>query len=146
MNLRSAEARDLVAIERLLSRHRLPRVGVRDGLAGFTVAEENGALIGVIGLEIHGAYGLLRSAAVEPAWQGKGIGRGLVARVIVSARERKLRALYLLTTTAEKYFPAFGFALTDRAAAPEEMQRTDEFAGACDATAVAMVLQLGEAD
>lgn len=144
MNLRSAEARDLVAIERLLSRHGLPRVGVREGLAGFTVAEEQGALIGVIGLEIHGAYGLLRSAAVEPAWQGKGIGRGLVARVIASARERKLRALYLLTTTAAEYFPVFGFALTDRAGAPPEMQRTDEFAGACDATAVAMVLPLGE--
>ena len=144
MNLRTAETSDLIPIERLLARHGLPRVGVRDGLAGFTVAEENGALIGVIGLEIHGAYGLLRSAAVEPAWQGKGIGRGLVARVIASARERKLRALYLLTTAAAKYFPAFGFALTDRTGAPPEMQQTDEFAGACDATAVAMVLQLGE--
>ena len=146
MNLRTADARDLPAIEALLTRHALPVVGVREGLAGFTVAEENGALIGVIGLEIHGAYGLLRSAAVEPAWQGKGIGRGLVARVMAAARSRRLRALYLLTTTAAEYFPAFGFALTDRGAAPEEMQRTAEFAGACDATAVAMVLQLGEAD
>ena len=146
MNLRTAEAKDLVAIEQLLRRHALPRVGVREGIGGFTVAEEAGALVGVIGLEVHGAYGLLRSAAVDPSWQGRGVGRGLVARVIAAARARRLRALYLLTTTAAAYFPAFGFALTDRAAAPPEMQRTDEFAGACDATAVAMVLQLGEAE
>lgn len=143
--LRSAASADLPAIERLLSTCGLPRAGVREGLAGFIVAEQDGAVIAVIGLEVHGPYGLLRSAAVEPAWQGRGIGRGLVARVIAEARARRLRGLYLLTTTAAAYFPAFGFVLTDRAGAPGEMQRTEEFAGACDATAVAMVLHLGEA-
>ncbi|MFI5235397.1 MAG: arsenic resistance N-acetyltransferase ArsN2 [Gemmatimonadales bacterium] len=140
--LRGAHSNDLPAIERLLSMHRLPLVGVREGIAGFMVAEEDGALAGVIGLEVRGGYGLLRSAAVAPDHQGKGVGRALVARVLAEARVRKLKAVYLLTTTAEGYFPVFGFAVTDRAAAPKEMQTTAEFAGACDATAVAMVLTL----
>lgn len=146
MALRAAGTQDLPAIERLLTAHRLPLVGVREGVAGFAVAEVDGEVVGTIGLEVRGEYGLLRSAAVAPSSQGRGIGRALVGWVLAEGRARRLRAIYLLTTTAERYFPAFGFAVTDRAAAPPEMQGTDEFAHACDASAVAMVLRLRGAE
>jgi amino-acid N-acetyltransferase len=142
MRLRGAETRDLPAVERLLAEAALPLVGVREGLGDFIVAEEGGAIVGVVGLEVRGGYGLLRSAAVQSGHRGRGLGGALVGQVIAAARARRLHALYLLTTTAAEYFPAFGFTVVDRAGAPPEMQGTDEFARACDATAVAMVLPL----
>ena len=36
-------------------------------------------------------------------------GRALVTRMISDAEARGIHALYLLTTTAERYFPSFGF-------------------------------------
>ena len=142
MNLRAAVPGDTLAIERLLASHQLPTIGVSEGSVDLFVADDGGEVVGAIGLEVRGAYALLRSAVVDDARQGKGIGRALVERVLAEARARRLRAVYLLTATAERYFPAFGFARTDRAAAPVEMQATDEFTHACDATAVAMVLPL----
>ncbi|HEU5357990.1 MAG TPA: arsenic resistance N-acetyltransferase ArsN2 [Gemmatimonadales bacterium] len=142
MELRAAGPGDTPAIEQLLASQQLPTVGNRDGSVELFVTVEGGRVVGAIGLEVRGAYALLRSAVVDPGRRGQGIGRALVARVLAEARARGLRAVYLLTTTAERYFPAFGFVPTDRAAAPAEMQATDEFAHACEATAVAMVLPL----
>jgi len=54
------------------------------------------------------------------------------------AREDGIDEVYLLTTTAEKYFPRFGFARTTRAAVPETVKESAEFRGACPDTAVVM--------
>jgi hypothetical protein len=37
------------------------------------------------------------------------------------------------------YFPRFGFAETTRAVVPEDVARTEEFRGACPASAIVMV-------
>jgi amino-acid N-acetyltransferase len=66
-------------------------------------------------------------------------------RVIAEAEARGIRALYLLTTTAEHYFPSFGFTRTTRDAVPEEVKTTAEFQGACPASAVVMSRDLAAA-
>ena len=142
MDLRPAGPGDLPAIERLLKSHQLPTVGIREGSVDIFVAVDDGEVVGAVGLELRSPYALLRSAVVDSARQGRGIGRALVGLALAEARARKLRAVYLLTTTAVGYFPAFGFVPTDRGGAPAEMQATDEFAHACAASAVAMVLPL----
>jgi amino-acid N-acetyltransferase len=43
-------------------------------LDDFWGCGESPDLIGVIGLERYGAVALLRSLAVAPAWQGRGLG------------------------------------------------------------------------
>jgi amino-acid N-acetyltransferase len=58
--------------------------------------------------------------------------------VIAAAEARGLHALYLLTTTAEHYFPSFGFKKVAREEVPEAVRATDEFTRACPASAVAM--------
>lgn len=83
-------------------------------------------------------YGLLRSTAVNPEWRSKGIARQLVERIIAQAESRGINALYLLTTTAESYFPSFGFRKTTRDSVPAAVQATDEFRGACPASATVM--------
>ena len=143
IQVRQATPEDLSAVEDLLTRSDLPLEGVRESLRAFVVAERDGKLVGVAGLEQCGDDGLLRSAAVDPEWRGRGLGRTLVEQVIFNAESIGLRALYLLTTTAEKYFPTFGFRETTRDAVPAGVQATAEFTGACPSSATVMKLPLG---
>jgi amino-acid N-acetyltransferase len=137
--LRPATIADLPSVEHLLTTAGLPLAGVSGTIATFVVAEHRRRLVGVAGLEVCGDHGLLRSVAVAPAWRNRGLARALVNWVIAVAEERGLSAIYLLTTTAAEYFPRFGFAETTRAVVPEDVARTEEFRGACPASAIAMV-------
>jgi amino-acid N-acetyltransferase len=141
-SLRPAGAHDLPRVEQLLTDSKLPLEGVKESLGDFVVAEANGDIVGVAGLEVCCDDALLRSVAVRPEWRSKGVGRALVTRVIAEAESRGLRALYLLTTTAEHYFPSFGFTKVDRTTIPEAVRATREFTSACPASAVAMSRQV----
>jgi amino-acid N-acetyltransferase len=143
-SLRQASAADLRAIEKLLEESGLPTAGVAQALGNFIVAEsDEGHIIGVAGLECcSGEYALLRSTAVEPAWRGSGLGRRLVTHLIAEAESRGMKALYLLTTTAERYFPSFGFVRTTRESVPDEIKASVEFREACPASATVMSLEL----
>ena len=140
--IRSANADDLSAVEALLTSSHLPTVGVRDIVGDFLVAQSPDGVVGVVGMEYCCNYGLLRSTAVAPEWRGKGVARQLVEQIIARAEAKGVHALYLLTTTAETYFPSFGFQRTTRDAVPPEVQATDEFRGACPASATVMTLAL----
>jgi amino-acid N-acetyltransferase len=138
-SLRAATSADVPAVERLLTAAKLPVAGVAPAIATFVVADHQGELVGVAGLELCCDNGLLRSVAVAPAWQKRGLARALVSRVIAEAEERRLCALYLLTTTAAHYFPQFGFTQTTRSAVPNDVAATEEFTRACPASAVVMM-------
>ena len=94
--------------------------------------------MGCAGLEVYGALGLLRSVAVRASTRGAGVGSELVARITAAARAQGLRELFLLTTTAEHYFPRFGFACVGRESVPVAVQASAEFQGACPSTAIVM--------
>jgi amino-acid N-acetyltransferase len=111
---------------------------VAEWLDRFWVAEHHGRVVGVAGMEPYGRSALLRSVAVAPEWQGSGIGRTLVDRVLEEARAAGVWEVYLLTTTAEHYFPRLGFACVDREIVPASVQVSAEFTGACPASAVVM--------
>lgn len=141
--IRRAQSSDLPAVERLLVASHLPTVGVAEALPGFLVAEHDGSLVGVVGVEdCCREYALLRSTAVAPEWRSRGLGRQLVERAIADAEGRGTKALYLLTTTAERYFPSFGFHTTTRDAVPQEVRATTEFRDTCPASATVMELEL----
>lgn len=138
VTLRPATESDLSQIERLLSASHLPLAGVTAALPGFIVADSDGTIVGTAALESCDDYALLRSVAVSPEWRSRGLGRALVSRVIADGEARGLHALYLLTTTAERYFPSFGFTPVTRDAVPAEVRATEEFQSACPASAVVM--------
>jgi N-acetylglutamate synthase-like GNAT family acetyltransferase len=137
--IRPASRGDLAGIEDLLAQSDLPLVGVEEHLGYYLVAEDAGRILGVVGLEPYGRHGLLRSAAVHSDWRGRGLGNTLVARLIAEAEARGIRTLFLLTTTAEHFFPRFGFERTTREAVPAPLQASAEFQGACPASAVIMI-------
>ena len=139
---RMAQMEDEPAVVALLVASNLPLDGVHDALPGFMVAEHAGTIIGVAGIEESGPasdHALLRSVAVATSWQSRGLGRALVTRAIAEAEARGVKALYLLTTTADGYFPAFGFTVASRDAVPADIRATAEFREACPASATVMV-------
>lgn len=142
VRLRVAAPGDLGAVQALLTSAKLPLDGIPADLAHFLVAERDGAIVGTIGLEDYGAAALLRSAVVSPALRGTGVGERLVRALLDAARAKGMREVVLLTTTAERWFPRFGFARIERAAVPAAVQASVEFRGACPDTATAMALRL----
>jgi amino-acid N-acetyltransferase len=137
-HIRPADLTDLAAIEELLTVSSLPLDGIRDALGGFVVARSGDAVVGVAGLEVCCDNALLRSVAVRPEWRSHGLGRALITRVISDAEARGIHALYLLTTTAERYFPSFGFKHIARDDVPGDIRETAEFQSACPASATVM--------
>ena len=142
MKIRKAINRDLDAVEGLLSANDLPLDGVEENLSGFIVAEEGGRVIGAVGLERFGSVALLRSAVVSEGRRGGGVGRRLVEHILDYAESDGIEELFLLTTTAENYFPRFGFTRTTRSAVPPTVKASAEFRGACPDTALVMTRRI----
>ncbi|HST07107.1 MAG TPA: arsenic resistance N-acetyltransferase ArsN2 [Gemmatimonadaceae bacterium] len=145
MKIRNAEPDDLPAVEKLLTASDLPFDGVPENFGSFVVAEEKDAIVGAIGLELFDSAALLRSAVVSRNQRGTGIGRRLVEEILELAERSGINEVYLLTTTAEDYFPRFGFQRTTRSAVPEAVKSSAEFQGACPDTAVVMGRRVGAA-
>ena len=138
VDLRSVRENDLPEVLALLKRADLPSAGVAETFSHFVVAEHEGKLVGAAGLEIYGASALLRSVIVEDSWRGSGVGRRLIERALDEASHRGIDDVFLLTTTAEHYFPRFGFACIAPDAVSDEVRASVEFQGACPSSAVIM--------
>jgi amino-acid N-acetyltransferase len=133
-----ARAGDISGIQRLLVDQHLPFDGVTDHLATMLVARQGGRIVGSAALEVYRDGALLRSVAVASELQGRGLGHDLTDAAIRLAREIKMPALYLLTTTAERFFPEFGFERIERHAVPASVQESVEFRSACPSSAAVM--------
>ncbi|GGR64827.1 GNAT family N-acetyltransferase [Deinococcus seoulensis] len=77
--------------------------------SSYWLATEAGQVVGTVGLEHGDGASLLRSAAVRPAAQGRGVGAALARAAIGAARARGDRATYLFTDTAGPYWARLGF-------------------------------------
>jgi amino-acid N-acetyltransferase len=116
-----------------------------EGLAGAAlvlVVDGRGELVGTIALEEHGggeglAY-LLRSAAVAPAWRGRGVG-GALTRAALTHVDGAGAPVALLTETADGYFSGFGFEPVARDRLPAALMASLELRGACPDSARAML-------
>jgi amino-acid N-acetyltransferase len=106
------------------------------------VASAGGRVVGCAALEVYADSALLRSVAVDETARGQGIGQRLVRAALDLAHERGVRSAYLLTTTAEQFFPRFGFQRIDRREVPVDVQQSVEFRSACPASAAVMAVQL----
>jgi amino-acid N-acetyltransferase len=114
-------------IRRLLSECGLPTLHIAKHLKSFMVAKAAEKLVGVIGLEVYGRVGLLRSLCVEPAYRGQGIARGLNARILAYAHLRRIDTLYLFTVKAVRFSSKLGFKKIDKKRIPKSIQSTWQF-------------------
>jgi amino-acid N-acetyltransferase len=99
---------------------------------------------GLVGVELFGDVALLRSLAVSADARSSGMGTALVRHIENYAASQGVRTLYLLTTTAERFFTRLGYGSVAREAAPPAIRSTPEFAGICPASSAFMSKQLQE--
>src|SRR5262245_41222452 len=127
MTLRAepARAHDLRGALELLGRAELDHQDVSQGWGHyFVVREDDGRVVGVAGLELHGEDGLLRSVAVDEDYRGQGLAASLVEAVLERAQRVGLRSVYLLTTTSREYFARRGFQDVARDRAPSAIRES----------------------
>ena len=144
IEIRSATHSDLAHVQALLKNAGLPFEDLReDVLEHFVVVEDaSGNLVGAGGMEHYGSDGLLRSVIVHEKFRGTGLGKQLALVVEQHARDRGITDLYLLTTTAENFFPRLGYERFERNRVPERLSQSTEFASLCPASAICMRKQL----
>jgi amino-acid N-acetyltransferase len=130
--VRPAEADDLF---RLLEENHLPLDGLEDHLKTTLVARREGKIVGSAALELYPDGALLRSVAVSQELQGQGLGSELMGAALRLAQDLQTPAIYLLTTTAERYFPKFGFERIERDDVPATVRTSVEFTSACPSSA-----------
>ena len=136
LELRPADREECDAIAKLLPAAELPVEDLDAAmLDAFVVATDGGELVGVAGLEVYGSNSLLRSLAVDRKHRSEGLGTRLVDAMETEARSRGVTALYLLTTTAARFFERLGYTAHERAAVPPSIAATAEFSSLCPDTA-----------
>lgn len=139
----AAAAADLPAVIHLLDASGLPHRDVTAALlAHYILAKRGEALLGVVGLEAVGTVGLLRSLAVAPSHRGRGLGVELTRALERHAWGLGIAELYLLTTTAERFFGNLGYRAIPREDAPLPIRETTEYRELCSSTSVCMVKTL----
>jgi amino-acid N-acetyltransferase len=137
------KAGELDAVLALLARLGLPVEGLAEHAGTTLVAREHGGrIVGSAALEVYGSEALLRSVAVDPSCQGLGLGRRLTEAALALANRAGLSRVYLLTQTAERFFPRFGFRAIARDDVPPSVRQSVEFRSACPASAIAMEKRL----
>jgi len=65
-----------------------------------------------------------------------------VAQAELFARSQGAEEIYLLTSTAERFFERLGYARVLREAAPVAIQQTQEFSALCPSSSALMVKRL----
>lgn len=81
-------------------------------------------LLCFMGTELVATVGLrddfLRSMFVEPAWQGRGLGKMLVARIEEEARQRAIAEMMLhASLTAREFYAGLGYEFVELQSYPE---------------------------
>jgi amino-acid N-acetyltransferase len=141
--IRRGHGTDLAAVVALLKGFGLPTNDLASASdLRLWVVEAEHSVFGVIGMERFGTCALLRSLAVAPSHQKRGIGHQLVAHLEKEAQSDRVEQLVLLTEAAETFFRAIGYEVTDRRYIPDEIRRTAEFSSLCPASALCMTKSL----
>jgi amino-acid N-acetyltransferase len=137
-----ASREELPRIVELLDDGGLPPGGLEDHLPTILVARLHGRVVGSAALELYGTAALLRSVVVRRDLRGTGLGSRLTEAALRLSREFGVAEAYLLTETADLFFPRFGFRNIPRSRVPSSVRSSVEFTSACPASARAMALDL----
>lgn len=143
LTIEAPSSKDELQIRKLLTLCELPQKDITpEGLHHFLVLKEKEKIIGVVGLEVFGPFGLLRSLAVDPKYRSRGFAPRLIERMEAYAVSLNIEILYLLTMTAEGFFAKYGYQKVERKSAPPVIRGTTEFGSLCPISAVCMVKSL----
>jgi N-acetylglutamate synthase-like GNAT family acetyltransferase len=130
MRARLAKPSDTEAIYRLISHYAeqgllLPRAEeeIRRNIHHFVVIRQKNILVSCLALENYGGdLAEIRSLAVNPEIQGRGIGKKLVDFALEEARRRGIARVFAVTQAPE-FFLRQGFELVRRQSLTEKIDR-----------------------
>jgi amino-acid N-acetyltransferase len=144
MNLiiQQATEREFDAIKKLLDNNNLPTTDIYQDNIQLFIGLIDDKIMSVIGLEKYKNVGLLRSLAVTDLFKNQQVGSRLIRHIVDLCASEHIDKIYLLTTTAEKYFVKFGFTKIERMEAPDILKQTREFKDICPVSAVLMYKSL----
>ena len=113
----------------------LPASDLAEPNRRFYRFDDDRGLIGYGGVEGTGSDRLLRSLIVTSSRRRNGLGGTLLTALERTAAADGTLALYLLTTTAERFFQRHGYVIADRTDAPAAITCSAEFRSLCPASA-----------
>ncbi|HAA14869.1 MAG TPA: GNAT family N-acetyltransferase [Cytophagales bacterium] len=129
-------------IYRLLEANDLPNEDIDEIEITFWGVLLEERVVAVIGLQIYGDAGLLRSLAVDANHRNQSWAEDLIKELLKHCQILHLETIYLLTTTAKKYFQRKGFMEISREHVPGEIKKSTEFTELCPQDATAMYMPL----
>ena len=148
--IRKGKMTDVPAIHDLVNFHAqkgdlLPRTlqEMHERVMDFHVYEQDGQIAGVCSLVIYRPdLAEIRSLAVLPTYEGRGIGRAVTEACIVEARGLLIKRVFALTYKTA-FFERLGFRVVEKRDLPEKFWK-DCFKCSkfCDCDEVAVLLDL----
>lgn len=128
--IRKAELRDVPVLFQMISHYvaqriMLPRplVDLYENIWEFTVAEEDGQVVGCGALKLYSAeLAEIRSLCVAPGVTSRGLGRALSQRILDEAARFGLKTVFALTL-ATGFFEKLGFREVPRERFPTKVWR-----------------------
>jgi N-acetylglutamate synthase and related acetyltransferases len=133
---------DLPQIKALLEASQLPGSDIDLGKQFFLVALHDQTVIGTIALEIYNDSALLRSFVVDAKFRSQKIGERLYREALALGKQKGIAHLFLLTTTADRYFDRLSWQRIGRDEVPEAIGATTEFASLCPLSSIVMKLDI----
>ena len=112
--------------------------GLGEHVGTALVVRHEGRIVGSATLELYPDGALLRSVAVAREHRGKGLGELLTREALQFAQSLDVADVFLLTVTAEAFFPRFGFEPVERDEVPAGVRTSPQFTSVCPATAKVM--------
>lgn len=130
LTIRKAELRDVPALFKIISHYAAervmlprPRVELYENIWEFTVAEEDGELLGCGALKFYSAkLGEIRSLCVAPGIKNRGLGRALCEEILSEAERYGLKTVFALTLVPG-FFEKLGFREVLRKRFPTKVWR-----------------------
>lgn len=137
-----ATTNHIESIASLLNENDLPVEDISFEKQEFWILEEDQEIRAICGIEKYEKYALLRSLTVKKNIQKKGYGTSIYSYVLDICKSDGIISMFLLTTTAPKFFNKLGWSTISRMAVPAEVQESEEFKSICPQSAVCMMLTL----
>lgn len=141
MKIERLTTEQLHEAKNLLQKNNLPIEDIHTNTHLFGTYD-NATLVGIAGVELQGAQGLIRSVCVDESYRSKGMAELLTEHIEQYAKQNGADTLYLLTTTAENYFKRKGFIKIERTSVPQAIRQTSEFSSVCPSSATVMMKNL----
>lgn len=150
LTIRKADLRDVPELHQLINHYAAERVmlprtlaDLYEHLGEFTVAEENGKLLGCGALKFYSReIAEIRSLCVEVRLKSNGVGRKIAQSLLSDAERFGLKTVFALTV-APAFFGKLGFREVPRENFPTKVRRDClrcELYATCNEKAVALEL------